>query len=404
MMWVTRLRGSRPWHADQLVRFGVIFLPLLCGASAVQAQPSGLPDLFELEVRDALDEDSRAAVVESTDLALEYLARHQRRDGSFPSSPVNQPAITALGTLAMMSAGHRPGSGPYGECMSRAIDYILKSQQSSGMLCAVKAEPFQKSPHWNDLRAHALYNHGIGSLALSECYGEASLLQNEQIQTAVEKALEVSRKYQTSFKRYPERDNGGWRYMMHNYRLDSDLSVTSWQLMFYRSAKGAGFDVPEEYAAEGLDYVRRCYDPDRGQFRYSLFQPEARYTRAMSGAGIFSMAMAGDHGAEMAKQAGDWLLTQMPSFVNYNGRMRNQHDEYFYSTYYAALGMYQLGGKHWLKFYPQVARVLTDNQNADGSWDDRVRSSGPYVGRVFSTSLMTMVLTVEDQMLPIYQR
>ncbi len=368
------------------------------------AQPTNLTAEFEASFAENIDEQQHAAMIEAAERAVDYIASQQQRDDAFASMQVNQPAITALGALAMMSAGHRPGSGPYGENLTRAIDYILKTQQPSGMFSAINAEPFQTSRQWSNLHAHALYNHAIGALALSECYGEASRTQNEEIQVAIEKALEVSRKYQTSFKRYPDRDRGGWRYMMYNYQLDSDLSVTSWQLMFLRSATGAGFDVPEEYAKDAINFVRRCYDSRRGQFRYSLFQPEARYTRAMSGAGIFSLAMGGAHDTEMARKAGDWLTTQLPTFQSFNRRSRNQHDEYYYSTYYATIGMYQLGGKYWQNFYPPVAKTLIENQNNDGSWADRVGSSSPYVGRVYSTALMTMVLTIEDQLLPIYQR
>ncbi len=380
-----------------------VFVCVLLSGVA-EAQPTTLTAEFEASFAENIDDQQHAAMIEAAERAVEFVASQQQRDDAFASMQVNQPAITALGALAMMSAGHRPGSGPYGDNLTRAIDYILKTQQPSGMFSAIRAEPFKESGQWSDLHAHALYNHGIGALALSECYGEASRTQNEQIQVAIEKALEVSRKYQTSFKRYPDRDKGGWRYMMYNYRLDSDLSVTSWQLMFMRSAKGAGFDVPEEYVKDAINYVRRCYDPGRGQFRYSLYQPEARYTRAMSGAGIFSLAMGGTHDTEMARKAGDWLTTQLPTFVSFNQRSRNQHDEYYYSTYYATLGMYQLGGKYWQNFYPPVAKTLIENQNADGSWASRQRTSGPYVGRVYSTALMTMVLTIEDQLLPIYQR
>ena len=41
-------------------------------------------------------------------------------------------------------------------------------------------------------------------------------------------------------------DRGGWRYIHDLDDVDSDLSVTGWQLMFLRSARNAGFEVPNE--------------------------------------------------------------------------------------------------------------------------------------------------------------
>jgi len=51
-----------------------------------------------------------------------------------------------------------------------------------------------------------------------------------------------------------EKNVGGWRYLNKRYPHlnDSDLSVTGWQLMFLRSAKNAGFDVPEKNINDGV--------------------------------------------------------------------------------------------------------------------------------------------------------
>ena len=48
----------------------------------------------------------------------------------------------------------------------------------------------------------------------------------------------------------------GWRYAYPDSpAATSDLSVTGWALMFYRSARNAEFVVPKEYVDEGLDFA-----------------------------------------------------------------------------------------------------------------------------------------------------
>ena len=45
---------------------------------------------------------------------LGWLATQQADDGSFPTLPQAQPAVTSLCVLAFLSRGHQPGLGPYG--------------------------------------------------------------------------------------------------------------------------------------------------------------------------------------------------------------------------------------------------------------------------------------------------
>src|SRR3954471_20811057 len=63
--------------------------------------------------------ETQAAV----DRGLLYLARVQLDDGSFPVPPGSSGSVvgvTALAGLALMSAGHQPGRGALGRCVSRA--------------------------------------------------------------------------------------------------------------------------------------------------------------------------------------------------------------------------------------------------------------------------------------------
>src|SRR5204862_4705254 len=135
------------------------------------------------------------------------------------------------------------------------------------------------------------------------------------------KALEFSTRIQREPGKRAAQDEGGWRYVTDFYRgrsrsATSDLSVSGWHLMFFRSAKNAGFNVPHESVQAGLGYVERCFDSSTGLFYYGLDASDHYSSRAMMGAGILSLSLGGKHQTETAKRAGDWLLAH--PFTDYN--------------------------------------------------------------------------------------
>ena len=177
-----------------------------------------------------------------------------------------------------------------------------------------------------------------------------------------------------------------------------DLSVTSWMLMFMRSAKNAGFKVSAKDVDAALAFVIRVFDRTQGAFRYSRNTFSGRARPAMVGAGILSLSLAGRHNTTMARSAGQWLLAR--PFTSYNtGSIRRYH----YSVFYSSMAMFHLGGRYWKEFYPRTADTLVRHQHADGSYEPESRKDG-YFGNAYTTSLAVLALTVPNQMLPITQR
>lgn len=171
--------------------------------------------------------------------------------------------------------------------------------------------------------------------------------------------------------------------------------------MFYRSAKNAGFDVPAEHVDEAVAYVKRCFEQSNSRFIYGLYNEDRNVSRAMTGAGILSLALAGKHESVMAKQAGGWVLDQ--SFEEYNGGAGAKLDRYHYSAYYCSQAMFQLGDEYWDPFYPPLARTLLANQRPEKSWDPESNRDGQF-GNAYTTALVVLALTPPYQLLPIYQR
>jgi len=382
----------------------LVFLALASGgllplpAALAQPAPTGpnTPQLFS--PRDVLDPRDWKIVDETVDLALEWLARQQQRDGRFRTVDTGQPAVTSLCILAFLSRGHIPGEGPYGRGLDSALEFVLSCQQDDGII-AYLAPRIPMQPH-NQTHT-AIYNHAISALMLTEAYGMTGREEALRIQPAVQKAIEFTLRRQ----RVPKRstvDEGGWRYMDRWAGCDSDLSVTSWQLMFLRSAKNAGFDVPTEDIDAAMPYVSRCFDVHRGSFMYGLIGGDRALTRPMAGAGVVSFSLGGLHDTEAARSAGDWILRH--PFEPYLGPGVHERDtRYFYGAFYCSQATLQLGGKYWREFYPRLARVLVANQSKSGAWDSEPGEDMTY-GNAYSTALAVLALTTPYQLLPIYQR
>lgn len=338
-----------------------------------------------------------------TKSALNWLASRQAPDGSFPTHVAGQPGITSLGVLAFLSAGEKPGVGEHGKVIDGAIDYALSCQREDNLFIVDSTDmpipPFERGSHTG------LYNHAITGLMLCEAYGSTDPARRKRMQEAIERAIALARKMQLREQPYPE-DKGGFRYFksanLERGNGDSDLSVTGWFVMFYRSAKNAGFDVPQEYVDEATAYVRRCYNPEQKSFYYGLNgNGHTSTARGMTGAGVVCLTLAGQPDEEIARAAGQWILDH--PFDRYGG-YEGFFDRFHYGAYYCSQAMFLLGGEYWAKFYPVTADTLLANQNADGSWPPEQKFSDGKFGSEYTTALSVITLATPYQLLPIHQR
>ncbi|MGE4002041.1 MAG: hypothetical protein AB7I48_17685, partial [Planctomycetaceae bacterium] len=306
-----------------------------------------------------------------------------------------KPGVTSLCVLAFLSRGHLPNEGPYGRQVQRGVEFVLSTQRSDGLWTNHRVEPTLTS---HGVSHAALYNHGIAGLMLGEVYGVTGGDQAESIRQSIAKGLEFSRKEQLRVGGRG-RVQGGFDYLVSSsVHPGLDLPITSCQLLFYRSAMNAGFEVPAEYAQDALRYVKSCYDPATHIF---LYRGQRTFSRGLTASAILSLSLAGEHETEMARQAGQWVLTQ--SFNRFN-QSRDSHDRYFYSAYYCSQAMFQLGGKYWSGYFPPVLNTLAEHQRDDGSWDHERSADTVRYGNAYSSALAILALTPPYQLLPIYQR
>ena len=131
------------------------------------------------------------------DRSLAWLAAQQQADGSFGTNAYRgNVAVTSVAGLAFMAGGYQPGRGRYGEHVTRAVRYIIRSEDPN------------RPGFINNQRAafHGpMYGHGFATLFLAEVYGMINepALRND-LRGLLGRAIMVIRNSQNN--------EGGWRY------------------------------------------------------------------------------------------------------------------------------------------------------------------------------------------------
>ncbi len=315
-------------------------------------------------------EQTAAELMQPAEQAIEkglaFLALRQRDDGSFASSNMGgNPAVVALGGMAMLSSGSSPGRGPFGDQLNRSIDYLVANTQANGFI-----SPANGATHG------PMYGHGFATLFLAEVYG---MTDRDDLRDALARAVGVIVKSQNS--------EGGWRYQPQP--LDADLSVTICQIMALRAARNAGIEVPNETVDACIAYVRKCQNPDGG-FSYMLNQRSSMFPR--SAAGVVALYSAGIYkGREI-----DRGLAYLARFEPRPGQLSNQ-SHYYYGQYYGVQAMWHAGGDRWQTWYRGIRDSLITTQGAGGAWADGVAPE-------YATAMACIILQIPNNALPIFQR
>jgi hypothetical protein len=252
----------------------------------------------------------------------------------------------------------------------------------------------------HEIGSAAAYNHAIAGLTLSEMYGMGKARRAAEMQRVIDKALVAALEMQRWRKDSPA-DRGGWRYLDDFDQSDSDLSVTGWYLMFLRSARNAGFNVPKQAIDDAVGFVRRSFLKQQGAFGYTINRGR-NASRGTAGAGILALGHAGFHNSFEAQRTGQWLMQY--SFDIYNDTLGMDRERYHYSLFNCCQGMYQLGSPYWEQFFPRTVSVVLDHQQPDGSWDAESYHRDRAYGNSYTTALVLLAIAAPNQLLPIFQR
>jgi hypothetical protein len=270
---------------------------------------------------------------------LAYLASRQHADGSYGAAVYRgHVAVTAFVGRAMMAAGSKPGSGPYGTHLSKTVAYLLGRVQENGMITS--QDPSEPAP---------MYGHAFALTFLAECQQAAPAPElKEKIGRAVKLIVGA------------QNPDGGWRYTPKP--LDADLSVTVAQLIALVAARDAGIDVPRATIDRAVEYVKRSQNKDGG-FRYLLQGGTSGFAR--SAAAVAALYQAGVvDGPELRK--GMAYVAKHPAIDT----IGQPEVYYFYGHYYAAQAMSHADEEAWTRWHKAVREKLIEQQRSDGAWPD----------------------------------
>ncbi len=326
--------------------------------------------------------ESEAAV----SLALDWLARHQRSDGSWSlklencqcggKGSMNCPiAATSLALLPFLGAGHTPTKGTYSQVVAKGIDFLL----ANGTLGENGYDMTEQSG--------TMYSHGLATIVLCETYAMAGPTERAKYSKLGQAAQQAVR-----FIEYAQDPKGGgWRYQPQQ---QGDTSVVGWQLMALKSAGFGGLKVQPYVLGGVVNFLN--YVSDDG-ITYGYLRPHMESTGSTNAIGLLCHLFL------------DWDLSH-PALIagvgNLSQKGPNFSDPYF--IYYSTQLMHHFGGAIWKNWNAQVRdtliRMQEKNGESTGSWEPD--NSGPHVtaaGRLFVTSLFCMTLEVYYRHMPIYQ-
>jgi hypothetical protein len=322
-----------------------------------------------------------ADVQRAIDRGLKYLSTTQNRDGSFGDRIQfhGSVAITSLSALAMMSGGHQPGRGAYGGNVQRALLYVLSREKRGA------PEGFLHNDANNS--QVGMYDHGFGTLFLSEVYGMVPDLDlQKRLKGTIERAVGLIESTQNG--------DGGWRYQPMKTPL-ADVSVTICQIMALRAARNAGFVVNKPVVDKCVKYVRSCQNVDGG---YSYFSGQGDSGFARSAAGLVALYSAGIYEGKEIDRTLKYLTQFRPNLPMSRREIPDMH--WYYGHYYAAQAFWTAAlakPGYWNDWFPAIRDELIYRvrNRTDGSWTDAMTCNH------YATAMALIILQIPNNYLPI---
>jgi hypothetical protein len=341
---------------------------LLSAGAAVPAEP------------DEAAKATRAA----RDKGLEYLTKHQAKDGSWGKQ--HTIAVTSFACLSYLSASDEPFTGDHGKALAKGLEFLL-AHQKDGVFT-------QQGHTW-------IHGQGFGSLALSEAYGRSLFCKTKpdidmkKIRDAVVKSVEAIAKNQS--------ESGGWWYTPDNKR-DHEGSTTVCAVQALVSARNFGVKIDEKVLDRGFDYLKKCQTKEGG-FNYKL--GDGTNMKEGTAAGVATLGLMDRFDTAVMLNGYKFLLKTTPAVIS------GERFPY-YGHFYGCMGMQLLAqefkeDKEYREktqgYIAAAQKDLAGWQQKDGSFPLRGWiKDGNAENEGYSTAFGTLVLSVPEARLSIYNR
>jgi hypothetical protein len=311
------------------------------------ASSAGLAWAVRVRAEEKRDPLVTEAVQKAVKSGLAYLKENQHKDGSFGTNAYEgSVGITSLCGLALLSGGQRPGAD---KALDSALEFVISQEDPNlaGFLYNAQA-----SPHG------AMYNHGFAVLFLAKAVGHIEDKKRaEKPRGVLGRAVALTLKSQNREK--------GWRY--HPTSQDSDLTVTTGQLIGLGAARAAGVNIPKAAVDGGVGYIQGCQDRASGGFRYML-QGAGPPNWSRTAAALLALYSAGVNRGPVVEPGLAYLMQHRPDPKAEAGTDIHFH----FGHYHAALATWAAGGDVRKQWYTAARDQLVARQQADGSWKDPI--------------------------------
>ncbi|MCG8583536.1 MAG: hypothetical protein MI757_02360 [Pirellulales bacterium] len=317
--------------------------------------------------------------------ALAWFARNQVPDGGWDFAPnaavrggtcdgdnKSRTAATAMALLPYLGAGYTHMEGKYKTQVWGGLDYLIK-----------RMKPHPESRGGSLIDGGRNYDHGLALIALAEAY---AMTQDSRLRGPVVAATNFSLYAQDPTK-------GGW---MYGPRQGGDTSVTGWHVMGLKSAAMAKIPVPKASFAMTNKWLQSVSWNSGASYGYR--KPNDRSpVGATTAAGHLCLMYMGRGQDDPALQRG------VAAFAKKGPDLGD-----LYYTYYASQILHHMGGDKWKAWNERTRDPLIAKQtkagDAKGSWKLTGHDHGFKTGgRLYTTSLATMILEVYYRHMPLYK-
>ncbi len=333
--------------------------------------------------------ESEAAVA----AALKWFADHQNHDGSWNFDHRTGPCqgrcsdagtlsdcrtgATAMALLPFLGAGQTHQQGQYKQVVERGL-YFLTSQMrvrsEGGMQAGDLAQP-----------GGSMYAHGLSAITLCEAY---AMTHDRKLMHPAQLSLN-----HIMYAQDPV--GGGWRYVP---RQPGDTSVVGWQLMALKSGHMAYLAVDPKTIQGAIKFLDSAQAD--GGAKYGYTGPGSGNATTAVGL-LCRMYLGWKRDNPALKKGVEDMSKAGPSKTN------------MYYNYYATQVMRQYcgdpgaeGHEMWDKWNASMRDWLVSAQDKSGhqkgSWVMKGDHGSDRGGRVYCTSMATMILEVYYRHMPIY--